>query len=136
VTREEAIIALSAMVRFTDPPALTTDDLNEALTASRLVDVDGRPPADPDYVEGNFDLNYAAALLWEKKAVLYLSVGQLTEFSSEGSRFKKEPPNFQALADYYRGLSTAAGTGNGVEFVAIEPERKAWLLPRSSYRSC
>lgn len=134
MTREEALTALSAMVRLTEAPILTTDDLNQALTASRLVDPDGRPPSDPDYVEGNFDLNYAAALMWEKKAALFVAGWSLTEFSSEGSRFKKEPPNFGAMADYYRGLSTAGGDGNGVVFVSLEPESE--LLPRSSYRSC
>lgn len=136
MTREEALTALSGMVRLTDPPTLTTDDLNEALTASRLVDDDGRPPSDPEYVEGNFDLNYAAALMWEKKAALFVAGWSLTEFSSEGSRFKKTPPDFGAMADYYRDLSTVGSGGNGVVFVSLEPEHKPWLLPRSSYRSC
>lgn len=133
MTREEARDALRELAAATTAPTLSDAELDVALTASRLVDSEGRPPSDPDYVEENWDLNYAAAACYDLKAAKLMGSGRIKKFSSEGSTFEKDAPDFAGLAEWYRDQSTVGGSGNGVVFVPIEPEHKAYLLPRSAY---
>lgn len=136
MTREEARDALRELAAATTAPTLSDAELDVALTASRLVDDAGRAPSDPDFVEENWDLFYAAAECYELKAVKLMGTGRIKKFSSEGSSFEKDAPDFDGLAAWYRDKSTVGGDVAGVEFVAIEPEHKAYLLPRSAYPRC
>ena len=131
MTREEARTALAELAAAATAPTLSDAELDVALTASRLPDEEGRPPADPDFVEENWDLMYAAAECYDLKAAKLLGSGRVTKFSSEGSSFEKTGPDFSALADWYRDQSTAASDGNGVVFVPIEATEPWWLRPRS-----
>lgn len=131
MTRDEARTALAELASAATAPTLSDTELDAALTASRLVDSEGRPPSDPDFVEETWDLMYAAAECYDLKAVKLLGTGQITKFSSEGSSFEKSGPDFGALADWYRDQSTVAGDGNGVVFVPIESDSPWWLRPRS-----
>lgn len=135
MTREEAREALREMAAATTAPTLTDAELDVALTAARKPDDEGRPPSDPDFVEENWDLFYAAAECYELKAVKMLGTGRIKKFSSEGSSFEKEGPDFDAIADWYRDKSTAGGSGS-VTIVEIETRPPHWLWPRSADRSC
>lgn len=135
VTRDEARTALAALAMATTAPLLTDAELDVALTASRLVDSEGRPPSDPEFVEENWDLYYAAAECMELKAMKQSLNGQITKFSSEGSSFEKTPPDFGSAADWFRDQSTVAGDGPGVVIVPLESDEPWWMRPRSSWGS-
>lgn len=132
MTREEARDALRELAAATTAPTLSDAELDVALTAARLVDSEGRPPSDPDYVEENWDLYYAAAACYDLKSAKLMGSGRIKKFSSEGSTFEKDAPDFAGLADWYRDQSTVAGSGNGVVFVPIVAERQRWQVPRSA----
>lgn len=137
MTRDEARAALSALVSATAPPVLTDADLDLCLTASRLVDDEGRPPSDPDFVEENWDLYYAAAEAMELRGIRQLANGQITKFSSEGSSFEKTPPDFFAAAEWFRDKSTVAGDGTGITLIEIDDTEPWWMRPRSAWsRTC
>lgn len=130
MTRAEALAQLQVLAQATVSPTLTDDELDVILTACRLPDNEGRSPSDPDFVEENWDLYYAAADAYELKAVKVMAAGTLTEFTSEGANFKKTPPNFQAVADWFRDRSTV-GDSSSPTFVALD-NRVPWRLrPRS-----
>lgn len=131
MTREEARVLLALQAQASTPPALSEDELNGALTASRLPDNEGRGPSHPDFVEENWDVNYATALCYELKHVKTMSTATLTEFTAEGANFKKTQPNFQAVADWWRDRSSV---GDSSSPVMVEFDNKLpWRLrPRSS----
>lgn len=131
MTREEARTALASLAQASVAPTLTNDELDAALTVSRLVDNDGRPPSNPDFVEENWDLNYAAAECWEMKHAKVMSTGQITEFTSEGANFKKTPPNYLGLAQYYRDKSSVGSSGEPV-FVELDQRLPYRMRPRST----
>jgi hypothetical protein len=131
MTRDEARTALAELAAAATAPTLTDAELDAALTASRLPDSQGRPPSDPDFVDENWDLMYAAAECYDLKAVKLLGAGQITKFTSEGSSFEKTGPDFSALADWYRDQSTVGDSGDGVVFVPIESKAPWWFRPRS-----
>jgi hypothetical protein len=130
VTREEAREQLAILAQATVSPTLTDDELDAALTASRLPDNEGRPPSDPDFVEENWDLYYAAAECYLMKHVKQISAGTLTEFTSEGANFKKTPPDFLAVADWYRDRSTTGDTSSP-SFITLDDRPPRRLRPRS-----
>lgn len=130
-TRDDARTELATLAQASVVPTLSTDELDAALTASRLPDAEGRPPSDPDFVEENWDLNYAAALCWELKGAKAMSTGTLTEFTAEGANFKKTPPNYQGMADWFRDRSTVGDSSSPV-MIEID-NRQPWRTrPRSS----
>lgn len=132
MTREEARNVLRSLAQAATPPVLSDDELDAALTASRLPDNEDRPPSDPDFVEENWDLNYAVADCFLMKHAKQLAAPTILEFTAEGARFKKVPPDFAALADWYRDRSTV---GDSSSPVMIELDnRPPWRLrPRSSW---
>lgn len=135
MTRADALTALRSLAQAAVSPTLTDDELNAALTVSRLVDNEGRPPSDPDFVEENWDLDYAAAECYDMKHAKILGSGQLLEFTAEGANFKKIPPNYLELAEWYRNRSTA-GVGSGEPvFVELDNRVPRALRPRSSMES-
>lgn len=131
VTRDEARAQLEVLSQSSTPPQLSTDELNAALSASRLRDSEGRPPSDPDFVEENWDLNYAAAECYELKHVKQMSAGTLQEFTSEGANFKKTPPDFQAVANWWRNRSSVGDTGSP-SFIELDNRLPYRLRPRSN----
>lgn len=131
MTRAEALTALRSLAQSAVSPTLTDDELNVALTGARLPDNAGLPPSDPAYVEENWDLNYAAAECYELKAVKQSAGGIVTKFTSEGASFETTPPNFLALADWYRDKSTAGGTAGEPVFVGFDKRLPRSLRPRS-----
>ena len=133
MTREEARTELASMVDATGTePTLTDADLDTALTLSRIVDTEGRPPTDPDYVE-TFDLYHAAAecMLIRYRRTAMQGQG-IQRFTAEGATFEKGAgPNWLALADWWRGqspLTPAADGGIGV----IEVDAHSTFVPRSA----
>jgi len=134
MTREEARALLAVQALASTPPALTSDELDAALSSSRLPDNEGRPPSDPDFVEENWDLNYATAECFELKQVKQMSAGTLQEFTSEGARFKKEPPNFQAVADWWRDRSSV-GDSSSPTMIELDNRLPRRLRPRSNLES-
>lgn len=135
MTRDDARALLSTLAMASTAPTLTNDELDAALTSARLKDDAGRGPADPDFVEENWDLYYAAAECYELKAAKVLATGQLTEFTSEGANFKKTPPNYQAVADWYRDRSTV-GDSSSPSMITIDSRPPWWMRPRSTLEEC
>jgi len=134
MNRDEARAQLATLAQASTPPTLSEAELDAALSRSRLPDSEGRGPADPDFVEENWDLYYAAAECFELKHVKQMSAGMLQEFTSEGANFKKTPPNFQATADWYRDRSTVGDTSSPT-FVELDDKTPQRLRPRSSLES-
>jgi hypothetical protein len=130
MTRNEARIALAALAQAATDPTLTDAELDIALTASRLPDNAGRPPSDPAFVEENWDLNYAAAECFEMKYAKQAGAGTVTKFSSEGASFETTPPDFLALAEFWRDKSTV-GDSSSPSFVAMDNRVPYRLRPRS-----
>lgn len=131
MTRDEARELLRTMADAASSPVLSDAELDAALSLSRLPDNEDRPPSDPDFVEENWDLNYAAAECYELKAARFSSVAWLKQFTSEGATFIKDPPNFRALADWYRDRSSAGGDGGMPTFIALDNRLPYRLRPRS-----
>lgn len=131
MTRDDARNALRVLAAATTSPTLSDEELDVALTASRLPDSEGRPPSDPDFVEENWDLNYAAAECYELKAAKLASSAWLKKFTSESSTFEKDRPDFQALADWYRDRSTVGGDSGSPAFIALDNRLPYRLRPRS-----
>lgn len=130
MTRAEALAALRDLAQSAVSPTLTDAELNAALTASRRPDNAGRPPSDPAFVEENWELFYAAAECFELKAAKQALAGVVNKFTSEGASFDVTPPDFQAMADWYRDQSVAATDGMPV-YVQLD-HRLPWpLRPRS-----
>ena len=124
---------LTRVTSASTPPSLDEQDVNDALDASRIVDLEGRAPVADGYVE-TFDRNYAAALLFDLKADLAEAqdAGGLESFSSEGTSWKRRegtsPAGFRALAVAYRGRSSVA-TSSGISVINLVPEDA--FTPRS-----
>ncbi len=133
-TRDEARSELATLAQASALPVLTSAELDGALSRSRLPDNEGRPPSDPDFVEENWDLYYAAAECFELKNVKAMSVGTLEEFTAEGARFKKKPPDYQATADWFRDRSTV-GDSSSLVFLELDDKLPRRLRPRSSLES-
>jgi hypothetical protein len=131
MTRDEARVLLALQAQASTPPALTDAELNAALTASRLPDDDGHGPSHPDFVEENWDINYATAECFELKAMKMMSAPVLTEFTAEGANFKKTQPDFQAVADWWRDRSTV-GDASSPMMVELDNKLPWRLRPRSS----
>lgn len=131
MTRAEALTALRSLAQAAVSPTLTDDELNACLTASRRPDNAGRPPSDPAFVEENWDLNYATAEAYTLKAVKQAAGGVVTKFSSEGASFETTPPDFEALADWWREKSVAGGTAGEAVFVGLDNRLPYRLRPRS-----
>ena len=130
-TRTEARDELRTLSDAATYPTLTDAQLDIILTQSRLKDNEDRPPSDPDFVEENWDLLYATALCYELKQASFSKTAWLKEFTSENATFKKDPPDFQALADWYRDQSTVGGDSGAPAFVAIDNRVPYRLRPRS-----
>lgn len=130
-TRTEARDELRTLAEAATYPVLTDAQLDIVLTQSRLRDSAGLPPSDPAFVEENWDLFYAVALCYELKQALFSKVAWLKEFTSENATFKKDPPNFQAIADWYRDNSTVGGDSGAPAFVALDNRLPYRLRPRS-----
>jgi hypothetical protein len=131
LTRDEARTQLATLAQASTEPTLSNADLDVTLTASRLPDNESRPPSDPDFVEENWDLNYAAAECYELKAARFALVPWLKQFTSESATFIKDRPDFQAMADWYRDHSTTGGDSSAPSFIALD-NRLPWRLrPRS-----
>lgn len=129
MTIEEARAQLAAMVDVDAPPALTDDDLNVALAMSRIPDDDGRPPSDPDWA-GAWDLHWAAAECMIIRHRKQATAGGISEFTSEGARFKKIQPNWLAAADSWRRQSPRwNGSDAGVIDIDYTPPI---MVPRSA----
>ena len=135
MTRDDARAELATLALASTAPALSDDELNAALTASRLPDSEDRPPSDPDFVEENWDLNYAAALCFELKHGKQMAAGFLTEFTSEGANFKKTPPDFQGMADWFRDRSTV-GDSSSPSMITIDNRPPWYMRPRSTAKDC
>jgi len=134
-TRAEALETLRTLADAASPPVITDPELDTALTASRLPDNAGLPPSDPAFVEENWDLNYAAAEIYELKAARFASVAWLKQFTSENATFIKDRPDYQAMADWFRDHSTV-GSDNGMpSFVALD-NRLPWPLRARSELDC
>lgn len=133
--RDEARSELATLAQASAPPVLSPAELDGALTRSRLPDNEGRAPNDPDFVEENWDLYYAAAECFELKGAKAMSAGTLEEFTAEGARFKKTPPNYQATADWFRDRSTVGDSSSPV-FLELDDKLPRRLRPRSSLESC
>jgi len=131
--REQVREWLTRVTSASTPPTLTEEDIEDALDASRIVDLEGRAPVAPGYVE-TFDRNYAAALLFDLKADLAMAgdTGGLESFSSEGTSFKRREgtsaAGFRSLAVAYRGRSSVA-TSSGISVINLEPQDA--FVPRS-----
>lgn len=128
VTREEATTLVDRIVSPTDPPALSADDVADALDAARVVDEQGRGPADDGYVE-TVDGWYAVAEAFEAKALRQAASPAVEEFSAEGARFKRGLPDFAGLAARYRARSIA-GTAAGIAVIELDPQ--GGYTPRSA----
>jgi hypothetical protein len=63
----DAIDKLKLMTAWDTEPALTEDELNDALAAAALQDVAGRAPTHEEWTP-TYDLNAAAAAAWLIKA--------------------------------------------------------------------
>lgn len=130
-TRDEARTELSQLAQASTPPALTSAELDAALSRARRPDNEGRRPSDPDFVEENWDLYYAAAECWELKGAKQMAAGTLKEFTSEGANFKKDPPDFQGVADWFRDRSSV-GDSSSPTMVELDNKLPWRLRPRSS----
>lgn len=130
MTRDDARAALAVLAQAATAPTLSDDELDIALTVSRLPDSEGRPPSDPAYVEENWDLNYAAAECFEMKYAKQAGAGLVTKFTSEGASFETTPPDFLALADFWRDKSSV-GDSSSPSFVALDNRVPYRLRPRS-----
>lgn len=128
MTRDEARTALAEIVSATTAPVLSTADLDRALDAARIPDTEDRGPAETGYVE-TFDLDYAAAEAFDTKAIRQAASPVVEEFSAEGARFKRKPPDFAALASYYRGRSSVGGS-SGISVIELDPQ--GGTVPRSA----
>jgi len=130
MTRDDARNALRALADAATSPTLSDDELDAALTVSRLPDSEGRPPSDPAFVEENWDLNYAVAECYELKTAKLSSSAWLKRFTSESSTFEKERPDFSALANWYRDRSTV-GDSSSPAFITLDNRLPYRLRPRS-----
>lgn len=125
MNRTEATLFLRELFGSTPTDTL----IDAAIDAARVVDAEGRAPADPGYVE-TIDQWWAAGELAGMLAIQQAQQGSVTEFSSEGSRFKTAGPDWWAVAAHYRSKSplSTAPTGFGVVEFETEPRH----IPRSS----
>lgn len=130
-TRAEALEQLRTLADTATSPTLTDTELDTILTGARLRDNEDRPPSDPDFVEENWDLNYAAAECYDLKAARFSSTAWLKQFTSEGATFIKDPPDFGALADWYRDRSTVGGDSGAPSFITLDNKLPWRLRPRS-----
>lgn len=131
--RESVRDWLTRVTSASTPPTLDEQDVEDALDASRIVDLEGRAPVHEDYVP-TFDRHYAAALLFDLKADLATvqDQGGLESFSSEGTTFRRRPgtsaAGFRGLAVAYRGRSTVAES-SAISVINLVPEDA--FTPRS-----
>lgn len=67
LTEEEAKARLERMTDASTDPQLAEEDLDDLLAMARRMDAGGLPPSDDDWVP-TYDLNFAAAEGWRRKA--------------------------------------------------------------------
>ena len=124
---------LGATVAVDVAPTLTAEQVTTAVTASRVVDTDGRFTGDPGYVP-TWNGYYAAALLLDMKAAqaVVTKTSSVTSFSSEGSSVTRSEgstaADFRALAQQYRDLAFPSGPVTVIDLgAALGP------VPRSAF---
>jgi hypothetical protein len=99
-----------------EPLSATYDDtsLNEYIEEHAVIDSDGYEPDEDDWTE-TYDLNAAAADIWEEKAAAL--VGEM-DFSADGGQFSASQLYEQAKkqAAYYRSRSR-------IKSIELKPDR-------------
>ncbi len=107
-------------------PVYSDEVLAEYIEAYPLPDLDGNLP-DLDTWTPTYDLNAAAADVWEEKAA---ALARRHDFSADGGRFNRSQQYEQALkqARHYRSrravrmLSVVRGNKPGASYIANETE--------------
>lgn len=132
MTRAEAAAEVATLAKASTPPVVSAGEIDAALTDARLRDNAGRPPSDPDFVEENWDLNYAVAECYELKAVRQLEAGTVSKFSSEGASFETKAPDYMAVADWWRDRSTVGDGFDSPVFVEMDDRTPRAIQPRSA----
>lgn len=114
-TSEQELRAwLGATVGVDVAPTLTPEQVDAAITASRVVDSEGRFLTDPGYVP-TWNGYYAAALLLDVKATLAVvtRTGGVSSWSSEGTSVTRTEGStsvdFADRAAKFRGLALPSG---------------------------
>lgn len=109
---------------------LSDDDIGRAVDDSLTVDSEGRAPGDVGYVD-TYDPWWAAAEAADLLAIRAAGTAGVTEFTSEGSTFKKTAADFSGMALGFRRKSPLSPLylGLGVIDITLDPEYR----PRSDY---
>ncbi len=133
-TDEEELRAwLGATAAVDVAPTLSPAQVTAAITASRVVDVEGRAPIDAGWVP-TWNGYYAAALLFDAKAVqaVVTKTSSVSSWSSEGTSVSRTEgstaADFEALAAKYRALAFPSGP---VSVIDLGPA--AGPIPRSAF---
>ncbi len=93
----DALDKLKLMTAWDTEPALTEDELNEALAAAALQDTNGLAPTNEEWAP-TYDLNAAAAASWLIKAA---RAAATVDAPTEGSVTSKVFDNCRAMARIY-----------------------------------
>lgn len=104
----EAIDKLKLMTAWETEPALTVDELNDALAAAALEDASGLAPSHEEWTP-TYDLNAAAAASWLIKAA---RAAATVDEPSEGSVTSKVFDNCRAMARIYAAKRHATVSTN------------------------
>lgn len=110
----DAATARSYIERYTawnSSPALTVEEVDDLVTASQRPDVDGREPADVDWIE-TYDVRAGAAMGWEWK--LAKVMGNF-DFTNDGSSYQKS----QVVANIEKMIAHFGGRGSAKTLTSI-----------------
>ena len=85
MTEAEALAKLELMALSDEEPVLSSDQLEDCLDNARRPDADDLGPSDSGWT-GTWDLDYAAAEAWRRKAGI--ASGRFS-FAEDGQRFER-----------------------------------------------
>ena len=87
------VVKLRCMIADSTSTTYSDDDLEEIIESYPVLDSDGYDPEDDDWT-ATYDLNAAAAQIWEEKAAAYIGS---YDFSADGGSFNRSQMYEQAM---------------------------------------
>ena len=79
------VLKLRRMIAEPTSTTYSDDDLEDIIEGHSVLDSDGYDPEEDDWT-ATYDLNAAAAEIWEEKATAYIG---LYDFNADGGRFNR-----------------------------------------------
>ena len=109
------VVKLRRMIADSTSTTYSDDDLEDIIESYPVLDSDGYDPEDDDWT-ATYDLNAAAAQIWEEKAAAYIGS---YDFSADGGSFNRSQMYEQAMkmARHYHSRKR-------VKTITIRPEPK------------